>query len=415
MELFDQVDLNMNKPSTRRVYSVTGITRDIRALLEDAFPNVWIEGEISNFKRHTSGHIYFSLKDANAQIACVMWRGKNYNLRFEPQDGMRVVVFASVTVYERQGKYQLDVHRIQAAGVGDLQLAFEQLKQRLAEEGLFNQEIKKSLPPFPKNIGLVTSETGAAVRDMISVVGRRFPMCRLTLAAVQVQGENAATEIAEALERLNRQTDVDIIIVGRGGGSLEDLWAFNEEVVARAIFHSQIPVISAVGHETDFTISDFVADVRAPTPSAAAELAVPDYKKVFDQLNALVARMQQAVLGKVQLKRNQLIAWQNSWAFRHPKDQIKERRLRLDDAGRQLISEMSSRIEAKRFKVQNMAGKLSSIDPYAVLRRGYSLTTREEDGKIVKTAEMLNPSDRIRVRFGKGESVGVVESINKDA
>lgn len=414
MELFDQHDLNLNKPSSRRVYSVTDITRDIRYLLEERLPNVWIEGEISNFKRHTSGHLYFSLKDGNAQIACVMWRGKNLNLRFEPQDGMKVLVFGSVTVYERQGKYQLDVHRIQAAGLGDLQVAFEQLKQRLADEGLFDPETKKPLPPFPTRIGIVTSETGAALRDIVSVISRRFPGCRLVLNPVHVQGDTAAEEIAEAVQNFNDYDNVDLIIVGRGGGSLEDLWAFNEAIVAYALFDSRIPVISAVGHEIDFTIADFVADVRAPTPSAAAEMAVPDQAEIAERLRHVGSILLQMVLGDIEDHRKQLSAWENSWALRRPREQIREYRLRVDDLTRQLGAGVLTRLEGKRVRVQHLRGKLESIDPHAVLRRGYSITTRESDGLIVKTANILNPSERIRVRFGEGEATGVIESIREE-
>ncbi|MFQ5772424.1 MAG: exodeoxyribonuclease VII large subunit, partial [bacterium] len=255
-------------------YSVSELTRQIKFLLESSFPEIWVQGEISNFTHHSSGHMYFSLKDENAQISCVMWRSRNQHLFFTPQDGMKVILDARITVYEKRGAYQLDVLQMQPAGVGELQLAFEQLKNRLREEGLFSEEFKKPIPLYPERIGIVTSPTGAAVQDLISVLQRRFPGIEIIINAARVQGEGAATEIARAIDDFNDYGKVDVLIVGRGGGSLEDLWAFNEEVVARAVFRSKIPIISAVGHEVDFTICDFVADLRAPTPSAAAELAV---------------------------------------------------------------------------------------------------------------------------------------------
>ncbi|HFE62791.1 MAG TPA: exodeoxyribonuclease VII large subunit, partial [Caldithrix sp.] len=247
----------------KRVYTVSDLTREIKQVLESSFPRLWVEGEISNLKRHSSGHLYFTLKDSNSQLNCAMWRFRVGQLLFQPQDGMKVLVEGDVQVYERGGYYQLIVNQIQPAGIGDLQLAFEQLKKKLHAEGLFDESHKKRLPQFPERIGVVTSPTGAAIRDIVSVVSRRFPGVQLIINPVRVQGETAKEEIAQAIREFNEYGKVDVLIVGRGGGSLEDLWAFNEEVVARAIFDSKIPVISAVGHEIDYSISDFVADRRA--------------------------------------------------------------------------------------------------------------------------------------------------------
>ncbi|HDZ10569.1 MAG TPA: exodeoxyribonuclease VII large subunit, partial [Bacteroidetes bacterium] len=271
----------------KKIYTISEITRKIKRLLENAIPSIWLEGEISNFKRHSSGHIYFVLKDENSQISCVMWRGRNNGLYFTPQDGMKIQARGNVTVYEKRGNYQFEVLQMQPAGLGELQMALEQLKQSLKAEGLFDEQHKKKIPQYPEKIGIVTSPTGAAIRDLVSVVQRRFPSVQLILNPVRVQGAEAAGEIARAIDEFNAYGDVDVLIVGRGGGSLEDLWAFNEEVVARAIFRSKIPVISAVGHEIDFGISDFVADLRAPTPSAAAELVVRNREELLHTIQYL--------------------------------------------------------------------------------------------------------------------------------
>jgi len=268
----------------QHVYSVAEITREIKVLLETTIPVIWVEGEISNLKFHSSGHLYFSLKDKDSQIGGVMWRSRNASLFFTPQDGIKVLAMGKVTVYEKRGYYQFDVIKMQPAGIGELQLAFEQLKNRLQEEGLFDEEIKKPLPQYPEKIGIVTSPTGAAIQDLLNILNRRSPGIEISLKPVKVQGEGAAPEIATAIDEFNEYGKVDVLIIGRGGGSLEDLWAFNEEVVARAIFRSNIPVISAVGHEIDFSISDFVADLRAPTHSAAAELAVLDRAELLNRI-----------------------------------------------------------------------------------------------------------------------------------
>ena len=273
--------------SPQKILSVSQLNHEIKTLLESTIPVLWIEGEISNLKLHSSGHIYFSLKDKESQISAVMWRSRSAQLFFTPQDGMKVHAFGKINVFHKRGYYQFDIIKLQPAGIGELQLAYEQLKQRLQEEGIFDEEHKRQIPEFPERIGIVTSPTGAAIQDLLNILNRRFPGLEIVLGPVKVQGEGAAQEIADAVDNFNKFGKADLLIVGRGGGSLEDLWAFNEEIVARSIFRSKIPVISAVGHEVDFTISDFVSDLRAPTPSAAAELAVPDRIDLLNHVNNL--------------------------------------------------------------------------------------------------------------------------------
>ena len=407
-DLFD-----IHEPSERRVYSVSEITREIKTLLEDGLNALWIEGEISNFKRHSSGHLYFSMKDAECQISCVMWRGRNQGLLFQPEDGMKVRVFGDISVYERHGRYQLDVAQMIPAGVGELQMAFEALKRRLDEEGLFRSEHKKLLPEFPERIGIVTSPTGAAIRDIVSVIRRRFPSVSLILTPVHVQGEGASGEIAEAIRQFNAYDDVDLLIIGRGGGSMEDLWAFNEEVVARAIFQSEIPVISAVGHEVDFSIADFVADVRAPTPSAAAELAVRDREELLFTLHYCRGRMIQALEMRVSYIKERLQSMERSYGFRWPMDRVREYRMRLDDVSRRLETVLQRCIEGNRSEVTRLEGSLQALSPDSVLGRGYSITTRIKDGDVVLRSEDLDEEEEVRIRFHEGAVRGLVKEIEE--
>lgn len=411
-DLFSKEDPSRSPTSSgRRIYTVSEITREIKLTLEQSFTELWVEGEISNLKRHSSGHMYFSLKDKESQISCVMWRGRNLTLIFEPRDGMSVLVLGRLSLYERQGRYQLDVSRLQPAGVGALQLAFEALKRRLDEEGLFNPEHKKPLPSFPSRIGIVTSDTGAALRDIVSIIHRRFPSVQLILAPVRVQGEAAAAEIAEAIDDFNAYGDVDVLIVGRGGGSLEDLWVFNEETVARAVFRSGIPVISAVGHEIDFSICDFVADLRAPTPSAAAELVVRDRRELLQALQQRRERMGNALLASITRYRERIDSLQRSYAFRWPADRIREYHLRLDEAARRLEAGLSGRISGSRSDLSRIKAHLSALGPDNVMRRGYSITTRIRDGQIVTRASDVKKEEKIGIRLYEGSLRGVVEDI----
>lgn len=398
-------------PSERRVYTVSEITREIKQVLEKGFTTLWIEGEISNLKKHSSGHLYFTMKDAEAQISCVMWRARNQHLLFQPQDGMKIRVLGNLTVYERQGRYQLDVLRLSPAGVGELQLAFEALKNRLSEQGLFNPEYKKALPTFPERIGVVTSSTGAAIRDIMSVIGRRFPSIQLILSSVRVQGDGAAEEIACAIHDFNEFGNVDVLIVGRGGGSLEDLWAFNEEVVARAIFQSKIPVISAVGHEIDFSISDFVADVRAPTPSAAAELVVKDRGELLQTIFNWRKRMARIVDERIVRSREKMKALERSYGFRWPIDRVREYRLRIDDLSKGLETVVSHRGEDLKSNVEQLREKLLALSPEAVLGRGYSITTRIRDDHVVFRSSDVKKDEELRIRFSEGSVRSVVRKI----
>jgi len=399
------------QPSEWRVYSVSEITREIKLHLENQFPGLWIEGEISNLKRHASGHLYFSLKDQDAQIACVMWRGRNASLRFQPQDGMKILALGDVTLYERQGKYQLDVAVLRPSGVGDLQMAFEALKKKLAAEGLFDANRKRPIPVFPERIGVVTSSTGAALQDIVSVTRRRFPSVQLILRPVKVQGPGAAEDIAEAIREFNAFRRVDVLIVGRGGGSMEDLWAFNEETVARAVSASGIPVISAVGHEIDFSICDFVADLRAPTPSAAAELAVPDRNELAQTLAAWKNQMARSLLERVRRPMDRIRVFQRSYAFRRPRDMIRERKLELDDLFRRCETLVDRKIQGFKADQNKHLEKLKALNPEAVLQRGYSITTRMRDGKVVNGCDDLSVDESVRIRFFRGSVKSRIETI----
>ena len=403
--------LEIQNQTQQRIYSITELTRQIKFLLESHFPNVWVKGEISNFKLHSSGHMYFSLKDENAQLPCVMWRGRNNLLFFMPKDGMKVVAQGNVTVYEKRGYYQFEVLELQPAGIGELQLAFEQLKQRLKAEGLFEAEHKKPIPAYPERIGIVTSATGAAIRDLVTVVGRRFPSVQLILNPVRVQGDGAAEDIARAIDEFNEYGQVDVLIVGRGGGSLEDLWPFNEEVVARAIFRSKIPIISAVGHEVDFSISDFVADLRAPTPSAAAELVVRNRDELLSTLQAMVQKMYRLLKEKIRYYRDKVNYLESSYALRRPADVIKEYNQRLDELTRTMETALTHQIERERARITALTKHLENLNPLSIMKRGYSICYREEDGHIIIDAVQLQEEDKIRVQFAKGQIRGTVDEV----
>ena len=403
--------LEIQNRTQQRIYSITELTRQIKFLLESHFPNVWVKGEISNFKLHSSGHMYFSLKDENAQLPCVMWRGRNNLLFFMPKDGMKVVAQGNVTVYEKRGYYQFEVLELQPAGIGELQLAFEQLKQRLKAEGLFEAEHKKPIPAYPERIGIVTSATGAAIRDLVTVVGRRFPSVQLILNPVRVQGDGAAEDIARAIDEFNEYGQVDVLIVGRGGGSLEDLWPFNEEVVARAIFRSKIPIISAVGHEVDFSISDFVADLRAPTPSAAAELVVRNRDELLSTLQAMVQKMYRLLKEKIRYYRDKVNYLESSYALRRPADVIKEYNQRLDELTRTMETALTHQIERERARITALTKHLENLNPLSIMKRGYSICYREQDGHIIIDAVQLQEEDKIRVQFAKGQIRGTVDEV----
>ncbi len=398
----------------KKIYTISEITRKIKRLLENAIPSIWLEGEISNFKRHSSGHIYFVLKDENSQISCVMWRGRNNGLYFTPQDGMKIQARGNVTVYEKRGNYQFEVLQMQPAGLGELQMALEQLKQSLKAEGLFDEQHKKKIPQYPEKIGIVTSPTGAAIRDLVSVVQRRFPSVQLILNPVRVQGAEAAGEIARAIDEFNAYGDVDVLIVGRGGGSLEDLWAFNEEVVARAIFRSKIPVISAVGHEIDFGISDFVADLRAPTPSAAAELVVRNREELLHTIQYLAQKMFGRITANVNAYREKINYLANSYALRRPSDVIKQYEQRMDELNKALEMNFTHRIEINKRQVESLRKQLESLNPQSILKRGYSICYREQNNEIIRDAATLEVEEGLHIRFYRGRADSVVKKIYSD-
>ena len=430
----------------RRVYTVSELTAGIKGTLEGMFPAVWVEGEISNLRVPSSGHAYFTLKDEGAQLSAVLFRGRGRRVRFEPEDGMHVLAFGGLDVYAARGQYQLVVELMEPQGLGALQLAFEQLKRKLEAEGLFDDGRKRKLPVYPRVIGIVTSPTGAAIRDMLNIIGRRFGDLRILIAPVRVQGDSAPAEIVQALVNLQEMTELDVIVVGRGGGSIEDLWAFNDEAVARAIVACRVPVISAVGHETDFTIADFVADLRAPTPSGAAELVVREKLAVIERLVDLYARLKQAMTADVTAQRERLHFLARRRVLTDPARALRDLYRRLDDlqgrlrlglrAGQRqirhrlalltqalsarnpaarisadvallgqlrgrLVSGAAHGVQASRARFATSVGRLESLSPLAVLSRGYSVT-RLPSGALVRSAAQARAGDLLEILLHQG-------------
>lgn len=384
----------------RKILSVSELTQLIKYSLENAFPHVWLQGEISNAKLHTSGHFYFTLKDEKSQISAVMWRSNLTTLPFVPEDGMKVLALGSITVYPPRGNYQIDVVELQPVGIGELQLAFDRLKRKLAAEGLFDAAHKKPLPEFPERIGIITSLTGAALQDIRTVLQKRFPAVEVVVSPVRVQGVGAAEEIAQAIEEMNRFGEVDVLIVGRGGGSLEDLWAFNEERVAQAIYASRIPVVSAVGHEIDFSISDFVADLRAPTPSAAAAMVVRDRRELLEVLSNISYTMRQAIADRIQHLRDRIRHAVGSYSFNRPRDLAREYAQRLDELGRGLVSAMNHRYAMKKHESAALHHRLEGLSPLRVLHRGYAIVRK--NGAVVARASDLKQGDQTKLQFYDG-------------
>ncbi len=399
-----------SKEKVEKFFTVSQITRKIRASLEYNFSNVSILGEISNVRKPGSGHIYLTLKDKGSQLQAVVFRNIANKIKFELKDGMEVITFGSVTVYEPRGQYQLIINKIEPKGIGALQLAFQQLKEKLEKEGLFDQTHKKPIPFIPQKIGVVTSPTGAAIKDILNIIDRRFANIEILIYPVKVQGEGAAQEIAEAITALNALTDMDVIIAGRGGGSLEDLWAFNEEVVARSIYNSRIPVISAVGHEIDITIADLAADKRALTPSEAGELVVPRKDLLLDMLEKLNTRLLQSLTGKLRLSKERLVRVANSYAMRQPFDRLRRWQQRLDEFAQRLNINITHALDTEREKLSGIAGKLESLSPLNVLKRGYTITTRLEDNKSLREVKGLNKGDKIKTNFSKGSVISTILS-----
>ncbi|MDP3026026.1 MAG: exodeoxyribonuclease VII large subunit [candidate division Zixibacteria bacterium] len=404
----------MEQKMQAKIYKVSEITREIKNLLEQSFPTLWVEGEISNYTLHSSGHRYFSLKDENAQIRCVLFRWEGRRLGFEPQDGMKVYALGNLTVYEKSGQYQLSVIRLHPVGIGELELAFQQLKERLYNEGLFDEAHKKPIPEYPQTIGVVTSPTGAAIRDIINIIHRRDPGVKIILYPARVQGEGAGEEIAQAIKDFNEYKKVDLLIVGRGGGSLEDLWAFNEEVVARAIYNSKIPVISAVGHEVDFTIADFVADLRAPTPSAAAELAVKNRLETAKEVKNLFKTLISTQRLIIEDYKSRINSARESYGFRRAIDLIAQKAQRADELLRGLLKEVKNYFDSKKKSLSLVSGKLNALSPLAVLERGFSLTRKLPQMEIIRDAGSLRLKDEIEVKFFRGRIEAEVKKVEKE-
>ncbi len=389
------------------VSQFTGMVKD---LLEGAFPAVWVVGEISNFSRPSSGHCYFTLKDEGAQLRGVIWRNAAQRLRFEPQDGLEVICHGALDLYAPRGSYQLVVDQLQPKGIGALELALRRLREKLAAEGLFDSARKRPLPRFPRRIALVTSPTGAAVRDFLQVLKRRWLGADVLVVPVRVQGEGAAQEIATAIRQVNAsQAEIDVVVVARGGGSLEDLWAFNEEAVVRAIYGSRIPVVSAIGHEIDVTLSDLVADVRALTPSEAAERVVPSGDELRQTLAQHAQRLLSQLRSRATTARMRLETLSARRVFRRPFAMIQQAEQRLDELDVRATRAVQRKLADRRAQIVASAARLESLSPLGVLGRGYSLTLREADGQLIRDANALRPGDRLRTRFATGEAISRVE------
>lgn len=442
----------MNTEKENHIYTVTKLTREIKTLLEERFSFLWVTGEISNLAVPASGHSYFSLKDDKAVISAVMFKNQRRKLTFVPENGMKITGLARISLYEPRGSYQLIFEHLAPDGAGALQVAFEQLKEKLAAQGLFDPAAKKKIPFLPDRISVITSGTGAAVRDIIHVAGRRFPACHLEIVPVRVQGDGAEYEIAAALDAVNTLGRSDLIILARGGGSIEDLWAFNTEIVARAIFQSSVPVITGVGHETDFTIADFVADLRAPTPSAAAEMALPDRLELLrtviqqqtglhtamkkrleylgqhiddlesrlkspqkiiqefgERVDELTGRLNRGLTHRVSKGRERLFWLRRTLDNALPRLGLSEHRAAVERLQQRLAQAMASRVSTARGQLNEVSARLSPLNPQAVLDRGYSIARIPETGKIVTDASSVNSEDRLEIILSKGRLVTRVE------
>jgi len=440
----------------RYILTVSELTQEIKDILEMQFADILVEGEISNLRVPPSGHIYFTLKDDLSQIRVVLFKSQARSLRFSPEDGLNVICRGRVSLYEKRGEYQLILEEIEPKGIGALQLAFLQLKERLEKEGFFDPSRKKTIPMLPQKIGIVTSPTGAVIRDILQIIERRFENVHLLVYPVRVQGGGAASEIAEGIEYFNKQMEVDVIIVARGGGSLEDLWAFNEEEVAKAIFYSQIPIVSAVGHETDYTISDFVADLRAPTPSAAAELVVKDKREIKNTLRFLESRLGSEVFQILQEGRTHLshltkrlkdprkrieeyflkvgdlfnhFIFLSSWIvdrkrekhlhlndgllLRSPNQKVKSLQRFISENEKRLLQTIKHSIESWRQRLEGRMGQLESLSPLGILQRGYSITRKIPSFDILRKSDQVKEGDRVEVRLFRGTLVCAVEKSEK--
>lgn len=388
--------LNQNK-----IYSVSEINREIKILLETTFDSLTVVGEISNFKSYQSGHWYFTLKDENSQISCVMWRGLNAYVYFTPQDGMKVIVTGRINVYEPRGNYQIEVSSIKPLGVGELQIAFEALKRKLAAEGLFDERFKKPIPKIPARIGIVTSKDGAALRDVLAVIKRRFPVVEVILAHTSVQGEGAAQEISDALDLMNEYGEVDVIILCRGGGSLEDLWAFNEEITARAIFRSKIPIVTGIGHEVDFTIADFVADMRAATPTAAAELVTPRIEQLIELLEEYDSSLHSLILDFINSRKEKLINELRSYAFVLPESLLNNNQQKFDFAFYKFNQSIQTYLNDKKQILNKLANTINLSDPKLTLSKGFAIVRQNQ--QIISRKKMFIENLQTEIEFYDGK------------
>ncbi len=453
MELID------NRPSEKKIFTVSELNRETKNLLSIHFATIQVQGEISNLSTPSSGHIYFTLKDPKAQIRCAMFKSQLRRVDFKPENGLQVLISAQVSLYEARGDYQLIVNKMQEAGVGDLQLAFDRLKNKLMQEGLFDQQLKKTIPEIPGKIGIITSPTGAAVHDILSVLKRRFPAIPVTIYPTAVQGESAKFDITKAIETVNQQNQDDVIILARGGGSLEDLWAFNEECVARAIVKSNIPIVTGIGHEVDFTIADFVADLRAPTPSAAAEKTVPDQQE-WQALFLSIERQLHQILRRHLSQHHQSINWLNKRLQQlHPGQQLQRHAQTLDNLELRLVRAMQNRIKHQKnrlanqttllhsqnpaekiirlkqqqqflnqrlnaaiaHKLENLHNKyislvqtLNTVSPLATLDRGYAIVTNPVTSDVIRSSQQVSINDLVKTRLASGEIISQIKEIQHD-
>jgi exodeoxyribonuclease VII large subunit len=402
--MFQQLSL-FGGPTISEPFTVSQLTGHIKRLIDDdpALDDVWVEGEVSNFSRAASGHCYFTLKDAGAQVPCVMWRNVADAQDYLPASGDQALAHGNVSVYEAGGRYQLYVDQIQPVGAGDLYLEFERLKTQLETEGLFDPERKRPLPPLPRRIGVVTSPTAAALRDILNVLSRRYPLAEVLLSPTQVQGDAAPPQIVAAIEAFNAQGDVDVIIIARGGGSLEDLWAFNDERVARAVAASHIPTVCGVGHETDFSLADFAADVRAPTPSAAAEMVAPDQTELRASIAGLLAALTAALRGEIDSRRWKLAEQMRALKHLSPEAQLGQARQRVDDLLARAEAATRHGLTLNRERLAGLSSRLTSASPLGTLERGYAIVRRQETGGVVQSVKQVAPGDTLDVRVADGE------------
>ncbi|RKX26522.1 MAG: exodeoxyribonuclease VII large subunit [Candidatus Zixiibacteriota bacterium] len=397
-----------------KAYTISAVTRMIKTSMEEQFSQIWVEGEISNYHHHSSGHRYITLKDDRAVLKVVMWRSVGEYLKFEPENGQKVLAFGDITIYEKGGQYQLNCRKLVPVGVGELELAFRQLHEKLAAEGLFDEDCKQVLPAYPQRIGIVTSPTGAAIRDIIQIAQRRNPSVQLIVYPAKVQGDGAEETIAAGIEYFNSRDDIDIIIVGRGGGSLEDLWPFNTETTVRVIAASSVPVVSAVGHEIDITLSDLAADLRAPTPSAAAELTVWSLDEFTDRINDLVSLQANLLNSQLGQAREELAGIQNRPVFVRPLDIINQYRQQLDGSHRLLLAAGKNRLERYRNSLSLSLSRFEILSPLKTLARGYTVTRTSDNGKLVRSRRDVTAGDKLETVLTDGRLMSVVEEISDE-